>query len=281
MNPGSPQPKTKVWRIPNLDLELLRAEHQTQSFPKHTHECYALGVIERGALGFYYRGENVVASPGDISLCIPGEAHTGQPAISEGWTYRMFYFDTSFLTNIASDIADRPRDLPFFQSGTLADNALARQLRALHIRLEDAATSTLEQEASLLHVLAQLIGRHADEPLAEPRVGQETRAVTQVKRYLEHHYAENVSLADLAQLTGLSQYYLVRVFHGSVGVPPQAYLRQIRIRHAKAQLAEGKTIAEVALETGFVDQSHLTRWMGRLWGFTPGQYRKSVQDGVS
>ena len=277
MKPEPFQAKTKVWRIPNLsDLELLRATHQTQSFPKHTHERYALGVIERGALGFYYRGENVVASAGDISLCIPGEAHTGQPAACEGWTYRMFYFDTSFFVNLASELADRPRDLPFFQSGTIVDDTLARQLRALHIRLEDVTVPKLEQETALLHVLAQLIGRHADVPIVEPRVGQETRVVTQVKRYLEHHYTETVSLAHLAELTGLSQYYLVRVFHQSVGVPPQAYLRQVRIRHAKDLLTKGYTVAEVALETGFTDQSHLTRWFKRLWGFTPGQYRASA-----
>lgn len=83
-------PRTKVWQVPGLELELLHAEHQTQVFPKHTHERYVLGVVERGALGFYYRGENTVASSGDISLCIPDEAHTGQPAAEEGWSYGCF-----------------------------------------------------------------------------------------------------------------------------------------------------------------------------------------------
>ncbi|MBN1878220.1 MAG: AraC family ligand binding domain-containing protein [Anaerolineae bacterium] len=85
---------TKVWRIPKLEvLELLRAKYVTQSFPRHTHQRYAIGVIEDGALGFYYRGENVVASRGNINLCIPGEIHTGYSASEAGWVYRMFYFD--------------------------------------------------------------------------------------------------------------------------------------------------------------------------------------------
>jgi AraC-like DNA-binding protein len=53
----------------------------------------------------------------------------------------------------------------------------------------------------------------------------------------------------------------------------------VRLKHAKNLLAAGQPIAEVALATGFTDQSHLTRWFTRLWGFTPGQYRNSVQDG--
>ena len=270
-------PATKVWRVPSLgNLELLRAAHQTQSFPRHTHERYAIGVIEAGALGFHYRGENVVASSGDISLCIPGEAHTGQPAVKEGWAYRMFYFETSFLEHLTSEIVDRPRSLPFFQSGVIADDALAGQLRALHIGLERGGGSRLEQESLLLSVLTRLTERYADEPLLAPKPGRETSAAIKVKDYLEHHYAAPVSLDDLTRLTGFSRGYLVQSFHQAVGVPPHAYLRQVRVRRAKERLAAGQPIAEVALATGFTDQSHLTRWMGRLWGFTPGQYRTSA-----
>ena len=273
--------KSKVWRIPGLsDLELLRAEHLTQSFPKHTHERYAVGVIERGALGYFYRGENVVAAPGDINLCIPGEVHTGQSALPGGWSYRMFYLDARLLQNVAAEISDKPRQLPFFRSGVIADVSLAQSVYSSHCQLEQTNISRLEQETLLLDVLAQLITRHADEPLAAARVGREPHAVTQVKAYLETHYAEAVSLERLSLLTQLSRYHLVRIFRKAVGIPPHAYLRQVRIRHAKALLALGHPPAEVALATGFTDQSHLTRWFKRLWGFTPGQYSYSntVQD---
>ena len=271
--------KVKVWRVPGLNgLELLRAEHLTQAFPKHTHEHYAVGVIERGALGFFYRGENVVATPGDINLCIPGEVHTGHPAMPGGWSYRMFYFDTRILQSVAAEIADTPRQLPFFQPGVIADRLLARQVRQLHGQLEQTGTSLLEQETLLLDTLAQLITRHADTPLPHARVNREPYAVTQVKSYLETHYAEAVSLEHLSCLTHLSRYHLVRVFRETVGVPPHAYLRQVRIRRAKELLSLGQQPAEVALITGFTDQSHLTRWFKRLWGYTPGQYRNTVQD---
>ena len=148
----------KFWRIPKLgNVELLRASYITQTFPRHTHEQYAIGVIETGALGFYYRGENVVASQGNINLCIPGEVHTGHAAAKSGWTYRMFYFDPQFLQHIASEITHRPRDIPFFKSGVIHDEELARQIRQLHLELEQQDTSTLEQESALLWTLAKMI----------------------------------------------------------------------------------------------------------------------------
>lgn len=268
-----------VWCIPRFrNLELLHGTYLTHSFPRHTHERYAIGVIEQGALGYFYRGENVVAVPGNINLCVPGEAHTGQPAVTEGWSYRMFYLDVTLLQHVAADVAGRPRDLPFFQAGVINDAGVAQQLRHLHRHFETLDTPLLAQETVLFQVLTQLIHRYADDPPPLQRVGYEPRAVRLLKHYIESHYADDISLAQLSHLTNLSRYHLLRVFRDTVGIPPHTYLRQVRIKHAKALLASGQPIAEVALATGFTDQSHLTRWFKRLWGFTPGQYRNSVQD---
>ncbi len=270
----------KFWRIPHFDnVELLRAKHLKQSFPPHTHERYAIGVIEHGALGFYYRGENVVAASGNINLCIPGEVHTGQPAVEEGWTYRMFYFPTTTLQTVASEFADRPRPLPFFQPGVIADPALAQQLHNLHMKLEQRNTPRLEVETLLLETLGQMINCYADDHPPESSVSNEKFVVKILKAYIEEHYSEDISLTELSQLTNLSRFHLVRVFRHGVGMPPHAYLRQVRIRHAKRLLEVGESVVDVAQATGFVDQSHLTRWFKRFWGITPGQYRNSVQDG--
>lgn len=208
--PG-PSVNSKLWRVPGLgEVELLRAHHVTQSFPRHTHEGYAVGVIERGALGFFYWGENVVAASGHLNLCVPGEVHTGQPAAPAGWGYRMFYLDARVLERVAQDVADRPCGLPFFGSGVITDAPLAQRLRLVHLRLEQPDTPRLEQETLLLGVLAQLVRHHADAPPPTVHVGREPAAVGQVKRYLERHYAEEVSLEQLSRLTCLSRYHLVR-----------------------------------------------------------------------
>jgi AraC-like DNA-binding protein len=271
--------KSNMWRIPKLnDLELLHGKNLTQSFPLHTHEQYAIGVIEQGALGYFYRGKNIVASQGDINLCIPGEAHTGQPAIPTGWSYRMFYLHPELLQNVACEVTDRTSELPFFQSGVIANDALAQQLRQLHMQMENVDSPLLEQETALLEVLARLIQQYADHSLQKCQFGQEPRAVRLLKQYLEDHYAADVSLGRLSEVTQLNRYYLIHIFCEAVGIPPHAYLRQVRIKHAKRMLASGQALADVALATGFTDQSHLTRWFKRLWGITPGQYRNGVQD---
>lgn len=269
----------KVWQKPGLwRSELLRATYITHVFPRHTHEQYAIGVIEAGALGFYYRGENVVAPRGSINLCIPGEVHTGYAAADGGWTYRMFYFDAQLLQRVASEMVGRPRDVPFFRSGVIHDEQLAQLIQRLHMKLATASTPAIEQESCLLWTLAQMIGRYADDPPTCSATQIDVERVKKIQGYIEDHYAQDISLDDLAQVVYLSPFHLVRMFRSVVGVPPHAYLRQVRVWRAKELLTQGKTIATAAAETGFVDQSHLSRWFKRFCGYTPGQYRKSIQD---
>jgi AraC-like DNA-binding protein len=139
------------------------------------------------------------------------------------------------------------------------------------------AQSPLEREARFLEASAYLITHYAELRLPEHRLGQERQAVKQVRHYLDDHYAEGVTLSELAHLVGLSPFYLLRVFEQQVGIPPHAYLESIRIRQAQRRLSCGVPIAQVAYELGFSTQSHFTHRFKRLLGVTPGQYVSSTQ----
>jgi AraC-like DNA-binding protein len=141
--------------------------------------------------------------------------------------------------------------------------------------------SALERESQFCLAFAQLIARYAEQrPLAQ-KLGKEHHAVRLIRDYLETQYAEQITLAQLASLAGLSPYRVVRVVRAELGLPPHAYLTQVRVKQAKKLLRLGMPIPQAALEAGFVDQSHLTRHFKRHLGVTPGQYvlgGKNVQD---
>lgn len=275
-----PHEHSRLWRVPQLgDLTALRASYVSHSFARHTHDEFAVGVIEQGALGFEYRGGRLVAPPGSINLANPDTPHTGYPASQAGWSYRMLYLHPDILQRTASDIAGRPRGMPFFQAGVIHDAALAQAIGQLHRAIELGPAALLEQEGGLLGILARLIGRHADDRPQPIAVGQEPRSIRVIREYIEECYAEDISLAALAGLAGLSPYHLTRVFRQATGMPPHAYLLDVRIRRARQLLRQGQPLAETAYATGFVDQSHFHRQFKRVVGVTPGQYRNFLQDG--
>jgi len=278
MKSDKPQDQTKFWILPHLgNLELLHASYKTHSFSKHTHEGYAIGIIEKGALRFSYRGENLVAPPGHINLVVPGEAHDGHAASDMGWTYRMFYLEPGLLKKAASEIAGRRKGLPFFKAGVIKDHYLACLISHLHLMLETPGIPLMEQESQLLTMLANFILRHADELLALKNPGKENRAVNQARDYIETNYAEDISIDKLSKICSLSPFHLIRVFNKEMGIPPHAYLTQIRIKRAKELLARSYSAAYTACETGFVDQSHLTRQFKLIMGVTPGKYSNIIQ----
>jgi AraC-like DNA-binding protein len=101
--------------------------------------------------------------------------------------------------------------------------------------------------------------------------------VKKAKRFLEDRYDENVSLKDLAREVNISPYHLLRVFESELGIPPYAYLTQIRIQESKRLLSNGVSIADVAQQTGFCDQSQFTKRFKQIVGTTPGLFIKNQQ----
>lgn len=276
--PAKPQvEQAKFWRDPALgNTEMLRATYVTHSFARHTHEGYAIGVIEAGVEAFAYRGANYQAPAGSIVIVHPGEVHTGHAGVPTGWTYRMLYPDVPLLQNALAELREGSlpegeQGIPFFANPVIQDAQLAAQLHRSHMALE-TSDSPLERESCLLWTLTQLIARHADRrPLLTP-LSQEQSVVQQVRGYLHDHYASTVSLEQLAGVVHLKPLRLLRVFQRAVGLPPHKYLVQVRVVRAKGLLSAGMPIAQVAHDTGFSDQSHLNRHFKRLVGVTPGQY---------
>lgn len=264
--------KIKFWREPQL--EFLRATYFTQNFARHTHDEYAIGVVEHGADVFDCGHKRVAAVQGSIIALNPGQVHNGQAATEQGWSYRMFYPDPALLQQAASQLAGRHLDFPIFPDPVIQDPALARQLLDLHHFFEAGGQTSLERESRMLWTLTNLISRHAEtrREIILPEHGSEARAVGLAREYLHSNYTEDVSLQELSELTNLSQFHLLRLFRREFGLPPHSYLTQLRLSRVKTLLGTGLPISQVAADTGFVDQSHLTRTFKRFLGVTPGQY---------
>ncbi|BDA72551.1 AraC family transcriptional regulator [Calothrix sp. PCC 7716] len=266
------QEQAKFWRDSALsNLEMLSATYITHSFGRHTHDGFTIGVIEAGVEAFTYQGSYYVAPASSIVIIHPGEVHTGHAGIPDGWKYRVLYPDVKLLQTAFTEVRENGQTIPFFPQPVIQDASLATQLRQFHIACETSA-SQLEKESRLLWTLAQLVTRYAESrPLCKP-VGCEHNRVQCVKQYLDDNYAETISLEQLAKIVNLKSLRLLRAFLREVGLPPHAYLVQLRVNRAKAMLAMGIPISQVAAETGFTDQSHLHRHFKRLVGVTPGQY---------
>ncbi|MHC5853171.1 AraC family transcriptional regulator [Nostoc sp.] len=94
----------------------------------------------------------------------------------------------------------------------------------------------------------------------------------QVTEYIHEHLHQDLKLADLSAIAQLSPYHFLRLFKQRMGITPHQYILQRRIEKAKHLLKHSNlSIAEIAMRTGFCDQSHLTRCFKHIVGITPKQ----------
>ncbi|HVY16099.1 MAG TPA: AraC family transcriptional regulator [Rhodopila sp.] len=92
-------------------------------------------------------------------------------------------------------------------------------------------------------------------------------------------YQDNLGLDELANTVGLTSFQLIGLFKRTIGLTPHAYLVNLRLSAACRRLRHGDALAEVALATGFCDQSALTKHFKRCYGITPLQFAAAVRSG--
>ena len=254
-------------------VDLLRARYVTHRYGRHAHETYTFGLIEAGVEEFDY-GSNVFrAGTGAVALLDPDVVHTGQAGTPSGWSYRVLYPQVSVVTEVAAELGWRA-GTPRFPQTVVYDSGSAAMLRAAHRAAEygdELASSSLLRSA-----LAGLLRAHATPgpaSVAMP-VWRAPQAVGTVRDLLAQRISDPPSLAELAALTGLSQFALLRAFRDATGLPPHAYLNQLRVRRARLLLDDGFPPADVAAQTGFADQAHLTRHFKRVVGVPPAAYQR-------
>jgi len=272
---SAPAESARYWQhdaVPGVDL--LRARYVTHRYARHSHETYTVGVIEAGVEEFAYGSELLRAGPGTVALLNPEVVHTGQAGVPEGWAYRVLYPSVGLVTGIAAELGAAP-GTPSFPRTVVDDPVAARLVRAAHVAAERGdrlASSTLLRAglAGILRTHARL-GR---EPDPHPRLSRSSSAVSRTRELLAERLADPPSLDELAAEAGMSPFALLRVFRAETGLPPHAYLNQLRVRLARQLLDAGLPPAQVAVDAGFADHPHLTRHFKRAVGVPPGAYQR-------
>ncbi|MEK8081255.1 AraC family transcriptional regulator [Pseudomonas sp. XK-1] len=262
----------QFWRIPEGDCELLSARYSTQSFGRHSHDRYAIGVISSGVEKLFYRGGYYLGSAGSVVTISPGEIHDGLPGHDQGWAYRMLYIDPQWVNRVVFQERCSADHIHLFQAALSQAPDFAQTFLHQH-QIIERSNPSLERETILLDLLAQLFER-SGAPIA-PVSAAEQHAVKMIKRKLEDEFDKQIPLEELAQLVNLDPLYLIRVFKKSVGVSPHSYQIQKRIAQVQKLLRTGASLAEASFACGFFDQSHMTRAFKKVVGITPGSFRNN------
>jgi len=112
-----------------------------------------------------------------------------------------------------------------------------------------------------------LVARHTSEFEHQTRGMLGKDVLKRLRDYVVAHIDEPIEVSTLAKIAGRSPFHFTRLFTRSVGVSPHRYVVHLRLQRAVELVRDGQSgLAEVAVCTGFADQSHLSRWVRRVHG---------------
>ena len=237
-----------------------------RTFPRHSHDQLGIGVMLSGAHRSWSGVGHVEAKAGDVIMVNPGEMHDGRPAGDGTRRWRMLYFEPALITRLA---AAESADNVEVVRPAVHDPVLARRFAQLFEVVTAAHGCEFLIEERLVVLVMSVLRRHG---LRLPSSRELSPSIRKARARVDSDPASPVTLAQLAEVSGVSRFQLVRGFVREVGTTPHAYLLQRRVCLARRLLTERQSIAEAAANAGFADQSHLTRAFVRHLGVTPGRY---------
>jgi AraC family transcriptional regulator len=140
--------------------------------------------------------------------------------------------------------------------------------------------SSLFGESLVAAMIARLSNLDPQPPRNHRRLGLSTRQLSAVTDFIRDNLARPIRLSELASLADLSPSQFGRAFKISTGSTPHLWHLNARIESAKRLLADrSMSLAQVALDTGFSEQSHFTRAFRAAAGVSPGAWRRELTSG--
>lgn len=243
---------------------------QDRSFEER-HMAYSIAMVLSGS--FQYRcplGGGLMA-PGSLMLGNPSLPYECGHEHGEGDRCVVFWYTPEYFERLAGSAGKfRTARIPPLRAMTpLVATAAAGALGAAQILWEELGVRVAARTVALA------AGSDSDQSTVPLNAAAR---VTRIVRAIERRPDTNLSLAALAQETGLSPYHFLRTFERLTGVTPHQYVLRARLRVAATRLAtEAARVIDVALDSGFGDVSNFNRAFRTEFGVSPRAYRSALR----
>ena len=268
-----PLPRQIFDRLAATPGQVLVMRHDFSEVPIHWHDYYEFVYVTEGEATHRCNGQDVRVAPGSAMLLGPTDFHGY--STRPGGRLRCFNLaiDPHFMEQRLTGAATELQLAGAWSTPDLSDAAgLVEQIWSESTSPDPG--STLMLESLLLCVLIKLarLQTAADPTSARPS----DHGIRRALYYLERHFRDPLSLADVAGQAHMSPNHFSERFHDFTGSPFQTYLQHRRLRFARSLLRSSDLpVGDAARAAGLHDPSHFARAYRQLFGHPPSIDRRA------
>lgn len=216
-----------------------------------------------------HHGEHYVLTPGRAMLLHFPDDNRYWLAPGDTWEHCYLCLHGREVLRAWRTISERLGPvLPLTAGEPVLERFLDLCSASLHERFADPFAASAASYALAMALLAAV-------PASLPPVDRHP-GIEATKAWARQHATQNIGVADLAAVAGLSRFHFSRLFQRSEGVSPAAWITDLRLRQATRLLRDHDlSIAMVATRCGYADPAYFCRVFRRLFGVSPGEFRSS------
>lgn len=245
-------------RLPFIELRYLKFIPECTKM--HLHDEVTITAIEQGELNIIFSEENYLLPPSEIMIINQDTSHCATLSQMNSKGCFVLYLDTRYLKHLGLEFK--------FAFEIQAQNNF---IKLCQILLSKQHTMIEKQEQTVTFCMQSFT--QCNSINSEKSI---TKTVVQIKAYLDEHYLEDIDLQTISKHFGITEVHCIRLFKNKFGIPVHSYVLNKRVHHAKELLNQNISIVEVALQSGFFDQSHLNRSFKRVFQLTPKEFQKNI-----
>lgn len=193
------------------------------------------------------------------------------------------YYTQQHIERIITQIWDKePRQVMLNEQSFMFDEKIMLLYQHYIIHNDwQQHENQLEMSTAATLLLTQIIKKYSNICWDTPQIkGGLSRSQRQyIIEWVDHHLDLALTLSDLAQAIGLSEYHFAHLFTASMGIAPHQYVMQQRLKKAHTDiLINNQTLTDIALNYGFSSSSHFSYRFKKFFGYTPSSLRSLKTD---
>lgn len=259
--------------------------------PCHWHPEVEILLVTEGALHYQVDLKEYDILPGEAIFVNSNQLHAGYPTSDQATRMHSLIFDPGFLYGKESSVIYQKYVQPLLENAAFPcchlrpdDEEQARLLesieRCYYLHKNQPANWELELLSAMAGVWIKLWNLNCREVHQVPVSSKASRDQQNIRAFLDfvhEHYAEKLTLADLADAAALSPGECGRLCNRVLHQTPMNYLLSYRIEQSIPDLLKQElSITEIALKSGFSGSSYYAEIFRRMKGVSPREFRKRI-----